>query len=302
VTDKYDAMESGVELDPYGADTARSSNAAFQPRKFTSYERDANGSDEAMFRRYNRWHARFDQPDPYGGSYDLTDPQSLNRYSYVQGDPVNFIDPSGLDIGFVGNPVHQNPPVSLFDDYFIDVQSNSWAQLTNPIQHFLNSSQLPVVTYHGEGFAIIESNLINFGLGVFRQRGRAMPTLDDLEREEKNRDIERQRQECLDKAWQDYKRKVGNSDLGKIKGLAGRLFKGVAPTWGDFAWGGVNELVLGAVGGAPALAGWAVGQWTAATRKYEGNVWELFQEAQGYWGEYDKAKETCRTQSYTPRV
>jgi uncharacterized protein RhaS with RHS repeats len=40
--------------------------------------------------------SRFDQPDPYDGSYDLTDPQSFNRYSYVGNDPVNFIDPTGL--------------------------------------------------------------------------------------------------------------------------------------------------------------------------------------------------------------
>ena len=50
-----------------------------------------------MHRRYNRWWARFEQPDPYDGSYNFSDPQSLNRYSYVQNDPVNFIDPSGLD-------------------------------------------------------------------------------------------------------------------------------------------------------------------------------------------------------------
>ncbi|MGH9929180.1 MAG: RHS repeat-associated core domain-containing protein [Pyrinomonadaceae bacterium] len=86
----------GFEMDPWGADTNRSNNAAFQPRKFTSYERDANGSDEAMFRRSNRWHSRFDQPDPYDGSYSLTDPQSFNRYAYVQNDPVNFVDPTGL--------------------------------------------------------------------------------------------------------------------------------------------------------------------------------------------------------------
>jgi hypothetical protein len=49
-----------------------------------------------MFRRYNRWHTRFDQPDPYDGSYDLSNPQSLNRYAYVSNDPVNFTDPTGL--------------------------------------------------------------------------------------------------------------------------------------------------------------------------------------------------------------
>lgn len=98
VTNSSGAVVSTVELDPWGADTNRSNNTAFQPKKFTSYERDGNGTDEAMFRRYNRWQSRFDQPDPYDGSYDQTNPQSFNRYAYVQGDPVNFIDPSGLDV------------------------------------------------------------------------------------------------------------------------------------------------------------------------------------------------------------
>ncbi len=50
-----------------------------------------------MHRRYNRWWARFEQPDPYDGGYNVSDPQSFNRYSYVKNDPVNFVDPSGLD-------------------------------------------------------------------------------------------------------------------------------------------------------------------------------------------------------------
>jgi len=103
VTDMTGAVVSAVEADPWGADTSSSSNAAFQPKRFASYERDANGSDDAMFRRYNRAHARFDQPDPTDDSYDLTDPQSLNRYSYTQNDPVNFVDPTSLmSVCFLG--------------------------------------------------------------------------------------------------------------------------------------------------------------------------------------------------------
>ena len=49
-----------------------------------------------MHRRYNRWWSRFEQPDPYDGSYDIADPQSFNRIAYVQNDPVNFVDPTGL--------------------------------------------------------------------------------------------------------------------------------------------------------------------------------------------------------------
>jgi RHS repeat-associated protein len=98
VTNSAGTVVSTIETDPWGADTNRSSNAAFQPKKFTSYERDGNGTDEAMFRRYNRWQSRFDQPDPYDGSYDATDPQSFNRYAYTQNDPVNFTDPTGLEM------------------------------------------------------------------------------------------------------------------------------------------------------------------------------------------------------------
>ncbi len=96
VTNSSGTVVSTVELDPFGGHTNRNNNDNFQPQKFTSYTRDANAVDDAMFRRYNRWFARFEQPDPYGGSYNLGNPQSLNRYPYVQNDPVNFVDPSGL--------------------------------------------------------------------------------------------------------------------------------------------------------------------------------------------------------------
>src|SRR5712691_10311458 len=54
---------------------------------------------EAMMRRYQSYWNRFSQPDPYDGSYNLANPQSFNRYSYTQNDPVNFVDPTGLQDG-----------------------------------------------------------------------------------------------------------------------------------------------------------------------------------------------------------
>jgi RHS repeat-associated protein len=95
ITDSSGNVYSAIELDPWGANTPRSGSEWFQPHRYTSYERDGNGSDEAMLRRFNRWHSRFDQPDPADDSYDTTNPQSLNRYAYTQNDPVNNLDPTG---------------------------------------------------------------------------------------------------------------------------------------------------------------------------------------------------------------
>ena len=89
-------MVAVVELDPWGGETDRCVNQWPQPYRYTTYERDGNGVDQALMRSYQGWHSRFDQPDPWDGSYDLTDPQSFNRYAYVRNDPVNFADPTGM--------------------------------------------------------------------------------------------------------------------------------------------------------------------------------------------------------------
>jgi RHS repeat-associated protein len=107
ITDSGGNVDSAVESDPWGGDTNRSGNQYFQPHRYTGYERDGNQSDEAMFRRYNRWHSRFDQPDPTDDSYNTADPQSFNRYAYVQNDPANFVDPSGLEMA-VGCGIDQS--------------------------------------------------------------------------------------------------------------------------------------------------------------------------------------------------
>ena len=95
MTDTSGNVVAGIELDPWGAETNRSWNGSMQPHRFTTYERNWTG-DESLFRRYHGWWSRFAHPDPYDGSYNFSDPQSLNRYAYVQNDPVNFADPSGL--------------------------------------------------------------------------------------------------------------------------------------------------------------------------------------------------------------
>src|SRR5579875_424624 len=50
------------------------------------------------FRQYSSAQGRWMSPDPYDGSYDFSNPQSLNRYSYALNNPLAFVDPSGLDL------------------------------------------------------------------------------------------------------------------------------------------------------------------------------------------------------------
>lgn len=63
--------------------------------RFTTYENDPeSGNDYAMARYYISRLCRFNSPDAFGGS--VTNPRSLNRYSYVMNDPINHVDPLGL--------------------------------------------------------------------------------------------------------------------------------------------------------------------------------------------------------------
>jgi RHS repeat-associated protein len=96
LTDARGTIQSWVDLDPWGAETKNSFISGLHPQRYTSYQRDVNNGDDAMMRRYESQWQRFSQPDPHDGSYDLTDPQSFNRYAYTQNDPVNILDPSGL--------------------------------------------------------------------------------------------------------------------------------------------------------------------------------------------------------------
>ena len=154
VTDNLGNVISVVDLDPWGGETSRSSNQAFQPHRYTTYERDANGGDDAMHRRYQTYWNRFSQPDPHDGSYSLTDPQSFNRYAYVQNDPVNLVDPSGLeeDEGDCTDEFNETGVCTVVDGgtYEVDVFDDGGSDLIDDpfsdpflIEPFLLSPQNP---------------------------------------------------------------------------------------------------------------------------------------------------------------
>jgi len=64
---------------------------------FAQLDKDSESNTEhAMYRQYSSTQGRWLSPDPYDGSYDMSDPQSFNRYSYVRNRPLSSLDPLGM--------------------------------------------------------------------------------------------------------------------------------------------------------------------------------------------------------------
>jgi RHS repeat-associated protein len=86
---------------PYGQERTATGN---NQEKFGTYYRDGSGFDYADQRYYASTWGRFMTADPTRSA--------LNLYGYVEGDPVNSADPSGLTAGcVVTTMVGGGPPV-----------------------------------------------------------------------------------------------------------------------------------------------------------------------------------------------
>jgi RHS repeat-associated protein len=80
---------------PFGDEFAESGTQ--EKHHFTSYESESeSGTDYAVNRQYSQSVGRFGSADPYQASSYLVNPQSWNRYSYVENDPIHNVDPLGL--------------------------------------------------------------------------------------------------------------------------------------------------------------------------------------------------------------
>ncbi len=77
---------------PYG-DVSQSVGTSQTSYAFTGEARDANGLTYLRARYYNSGDGRFLSRDTWNGDYNR--PLSLNRWGYVEGNPVNYTDPTG---------------------------------------------------------------------------------------------------------------------------------------------------------------------------------------------------------------
>jgi len=65
--------------------------------RYATYRQDGTtGLHYALNRYYHSGFGRFTSADPYVSPAALANPQGWNRYAYVEGDPVNKLDPAGL--------------------------------------------------------------------------------------------------------------------------------------------------------------------------------------------------------------
>ena len=70
------------------------------------------------------------------GSYDLTNPQSFNRYAYAENDPVNLVDPLGLDPEIVGGILGNSLAafVGPFATVTVDGGNGDGGEMVEPIR------------------------------------------------------------------------------------------------------------------------------------------------------------------------
>jgi RHS repeat-associated protein len=93
-TDASGNLLGANDFSPYGELV---SSSAPDLLLFTQHERDTeNSTDSTLYRQYASTQGRWLSPDPYNGSYNLADPQSLNRYTYLTARPQASVDPTGL--------------------------------------------------------------------------------------------------------------------------------------------------------------------------------------------------------------
>ena len=82
---------------PFGDAQATTYGNDLDQYHFAGLDRDPGSyTDHAQFRQYSNVQGHWLSPDPYGGSYDITNPQSFNRYAYASNSPLSYVDPSGL--------------------------------------------------------------------------------------------------------------------------------------------------------------------------------------------------------------
>ncbi|MDN4066262.1 RHS repeat-associated core domain-containing protein [Paenibacillus vini] len=177
VTDRYTYGIYG-ELEEHEGST----HQPFQYNGRDGVMTDPNGLYYMRARYYDPQLKRFLNRDVILG--DLTDGQTLNRFAYVNGDPVGYVDPLGLfkcDVGGTGKPTVNDNKIfwGSWDDYSkVTDNGQEYAQVGERLysRHAVDRMQPSGMRYTSEsaggkvGASRIESvGQIDYGRGVAPQ-------------------------------------------------------------------------------------------------------------------------------------
>ncbi len=102
---RHDYLPFGEELSAGigGRTTTQGYTGDSVRQKFTGYEADGEtGLNFAQARYQSSVQGRFTSVDPLTASANVANPQSFNRYSYVENNPLNSIDPTGMMLSDIG--------------------------------------------------------------------------------------------------------------------------------------------------------------------------------------------------------
>jgi RHS repeat-associated protein len=161
LTDQSGASVEETEYDPWGEVKEGGTKSKFQ---YTGQEKDAEtGLNYYNFRYYDSHTRRFAQPDDM--LPDLYNPQDLNRYSYVNNNPIRYTDPSGHCIWDVCM-VEATIAVSLYSAALArspDLTSDSIA-LGDSVNSFNNSPSIG----NGIGVALVAGSVAVPGLSAMQ--------------------------------------------------------------------------------------------------------------------------------------
>jgi len=123
-------------------------------QELTSKERDIEtGLDYFGARYYANTQGRFTSPDEPFWDQDKIEPQSWNLYSYVQNNPLGFIDPTGR-----WHTNDKGQPVGDYDGECSDNGKFCWSDKT---QTWDKGADKRPITVRDEGPAVVEIFLVS---------------------------------------------------------------------------------------------------------------------------------------------
>lgn len=117
-------IQTQYSYEPFGKTTA-TGTASSNSTQFTGRENDGTGIYYYRARYYDPSLQRFLSEDPWYSRYWRSSEKSLgvggNLYAYVLDNPINFVDPMGLDVYKCGAPINSDGPLPTVGN-FIGIQ------------------------------------------------------------------------------------------------------------------------------------------------------------------------------------